>query len=350
MTPTNTMHRVILDCDPGNGVPATDIDDGLALGLLLASPQVRVEAVTIVTGNTHRDVGYRVARTMLEDIGAEIPVYAGSGEALVEPSAPWATRREETSASEEATALWNGVDQPRDFDAAHRYDAAAEIVRRISEEPGEITLVAVGPLTNIAHALQLRPEIAREVQHIVIMGGAFDVPGFLQELNFGIDPEAARIVLSSGADITLVPLDVTIRTTLTLEDISRLREVRTPLAQYLSATTEPWIRYCEMARDLPGCRLHDPLAAAVLLDPGLVTTENCSVDVQLEGIVRSRPVRWVADDVKLATGIVLPDTPEISVVVDVDNGRLVDMLLDVLSYDDSAVYDKVVGDTGILSE
>lgn len=338
MTPTTTTDRVILDCDPGNGVPATDIDDGLALGLLLASPRIRVEAVTIVTGNTHRDVGYRVARTMLQDIGIDIPVHAGSAEALVEPSGPWAIRREENRASEEATALWDGVDQPRNFEPAHRYDAAAEIVRRISAEPGEITLVAVGPLTNIAHALQLRPEIAREAKRIVIMGGAFDVPGFLQELNFGIDPEAARIVLSSGADITLVPLDVTIRTTLTLEDIARLRKVRTPLAQYLSATTEPWIRYCEMARDLPGCRLHDPLAAAFLLEPGLVRTESCSVDVQLGGIVRSRPVRWNADEVKLATGIALPETPEISVVVDVDNARLVDLLLDELSQDDAALH------------
>lgn len=331
MTRANPTHRVILDCDPGNGVPATDIDDGLALGLLLASPDVTVEAVTIVTGNTHRDVGFAVARTMLEDVGVDLPVYSGAADALAEPSAPWAIRREEKRASDEATALWDGVDLPREFDPGHRYDAASEIVRRISEEPGEITLVAVGPLTNIAHALQLRPEIARDVKRIVIMGGAFDVPGFLQELNFGIDPEAAQIVLSSGADITLVPLDVTIRTTLTLDDVSGLREVQTPLARYLSTTTEPWIRYCEMARDLPGCRLHDPLAAALLLDPDLVTTERCSVDVQLDGIVRSRPVRWNAGGVKLATGINLPQTPEISVVVDVDNDRLVRTLLDLLS-------------------
>lgn len=333
MTNTATTHRVIFDCDPGNGVPATDIDDGLALGLLLASPQVQVEAVTIVSGNTHRDVGYAVARTMLEDIGADTPVHAGSAEALLEPSAPWADRRKQTRSSPEATALWDGVDLPREFGPAHRYDAASEIVRRISAEPGEITLVAVGPLTNIAHALQLRPEIASEVRQIVIMGGAFDVPGFLQELNFGIDPEAAQVVLASGADIVLVPLDVTIQTTLTLDDVARLREVRTSLASYLSATTEPWIRYCETFRDLPGCRLHDPLAAAFLLDPGIVTTEKYSVDVQLSGIVRSRPVRWNADSIKLATGIDVPETPEISVAVDVDNSRLVSMLLDVLSTD-----------------
>lgn len=331
MTTTHITHRVIFDCDPGNGVPATDIDDGLALGLLLAAPQIQVEAVTIVSGNTHRDVGYDVARTMLEDIGVDVPVHAGSAEALVEPSAPWAQRREERRSSPEALELWDGIAPPRVFDAGHRYDAASEIVRRVSEAPGEITIVAVGPLTNIAHALQLRPELATEVRQILIMGGAFDVPGYLQELNFGIDPEAARIVLASGADIVLVPLDVTIQTTLTLEDVARLRDVGTPLASYLSSTTEPWIRYCEIFRELPGCRLHDPLAAALLLEPDLVQTERCSVDVQLSGTARSRPLRWNSDSLKLAAGIEVPSIPEISVAVGVDNARLVSVLVDVLS-------------------
>lgn len=84
MTTTAVTDRIIPDCDPGNGVPATDIDDGLALGLLLAAPRTRVEAVTIVTGNTHRDVGYKLARTMLDDIGTDIPVYAGAADALMQ--------------------------------------------------------------------------------------------------------------------------------------------------------------------------------------------------------------------------------------------------------------------------
>ncbi|GAA4431667.1 nucleoside hydrolase [Georgenia halophila] len=331
ITSTTSDHRVILDCDPGNGVPATDIDDGLALGLLLASPRVQVEAVTIVTGNTHRDVGYRVARTMLDDLGSDVPVYAGAATALVEPPAPWATRRDAARGGDDAAALWAGVDAPREYDDGHDYSGPAEIAHRVAAEPGEITLVAVGPLTNIAHAMALHPGLARDAKRIVIMGGGFDVPGFLQELNFGVDPEAARIVLASGADITLVPLDVTITTTLRLEDVDRLAATQTPLAQYLATTTAPWIRYCESAREMVGCRLHDPLAAAVLLEPDLVSTERCSVDVQLTGLVRSRPVRWHRDGVKLATGIDLPETPEIDVVTGVDNDCLVALLLSELS-------------------
>lgn len=328
-------HRVILDCDPGNGVPATDIDDGLALGLLLASPEVHVEAVTIVTGNTHRDVGYRVARTMLDEVGADVPVYAGAASALVEPATPWAERREAGRVSPQATELWSSVPGPGEYDPAGDYSAAAEIARRVAAEPGEITIVAVGPLTNIAHAMQLHPGLARDARRIVIMGGAFDVPGFLQELNFGIDPEAAQVVLASGGDITLVPLDVTITTTLLLDDVDRLRGVSTPVAQYLATTTAPWIRYCESEREMSGCRLHDPLAAAVLLDPELVSVERAAVDVQLTGLVRSRPVRWDPNGVKLATGIDLPAGPEIDIVVGVDNARLVDLLLTELARTDA---------------
>ena len=330
MSPTTTAHRVILDCDPGNGVPATDVDDGLALGLLLANPEVTVEAVTIVTGNTHRDLGYQVARTMLDHVGADIPVYAGAADALLEPAGPWQAGREAPRTGELASRLWAGVPAPGDYDPGFDYSAAAEIARRVASEPGEVTIVAVGPLTNIAHALQLHPGLADDVRQIIVMGGAFDVPGFLQELNFGIDPEAARIVLASGADITLVPLDVTMTTTLLLEHVERLREAGTPLAQYLAETTQPWIRYCERG-GRPGCRLHDPLAAALLIDETLVTTERYSVDVQLTDIVRSRPIRWRREDLRLAKGIDLPDTPEITVVIGVDNDRLVELLITELS-------------------
>src|SRR5699024_4615508 len=157
--------------------------------------------------------------------------------------------------------------------------------------------------------------------------------GFVQELNFAVGPEAARSVLASGADITLVPLDVTHRTTLTLPDLERLHEVSSPLAQYLSVTTEPWIRWCESRSPTQetGCRLHDPLAAALVLDPSLVRLEQCAVDVQLSGLARSRPVRWDPDRPQFAAGLHVPDHPVINVAVDVDNERLVRTLMDALT-------------------
>jgi inosine-uridine nucleoside N-ribohydrolase len=323
---STTPTRVILDCDPGNGVPATDIDDGIALGLLLADPGIQLDAVTIVTGNTHRDVGYDVARSMLDHLGVDAPVYAGASEALQEPSGPWTERREGHRISDLATELWADVPSPDHYDHHNDFSAAAHIAKAVADAPGEITLVAIGPLTNIAHAIQLNPTLPEQVRELVIMGGAFDVPGFLQELNFAVDPEAARFVLASGTPITLVPLDVTITTTLLDRDLEPLRASEKSLPRYLARTVAPWIAYCESDRREQGCRLHDPLAVSFLLDRSIVTTERASVDVQLDDVVRSRPVRWNRDDIRLATGIDLPATPEIDIVTSVDNGRLVELI------------------------
>ncbi|WP_120003977.1 nucleoside hydrolase [Nesterenkonia muleiensis] len=326
-----TRQRVILDCDPGNGVPATDIDDGLALGLLLTAPNIHLEAITIVSGNTHRDVGYNVARSMLNTVGADVPVYPGAATALIEPDAPWVTRRDSKRDNSSSQELWEDVTPPDTFNPEFSYTAGAELARRVAAKPGEIAVVAIGPLTNIAHAIQLHPGFAHDVRKLVIMGGAFHVSGYLQELNFGIDPEAARLVMSSGADITLVPLDVTIKTTLLHEDLEALRSATTPLAEYLAVTTAPWITYCEAERGTVGCRLHDPLAAALLIEPDLITSERGSVDVQLHGLARSRPLFWRSEDVRLAAGIDLPSSPEVEVAREVDNERLVRLLQEYLT-------------------
>ncbi len=171
--------RMIIDCDPGNGVPATDVDDALAIGLALANPEIDVEAITIVAGNTPRDNGYSAARTLLAEAGSEVPVYTGAATALLEPPERWESRRQAKLATADARTLWEGVPAARTYDSGTRHTAAAEIARRVAEAPGEITLVAIGPLTNVAHALQLHPDLPRDVAEIVIMDGAFDVPRLL---------------------------------------------------------------------------------------------------------------------------------------------------------------------------
>lgn len=323
--------RIILDCDPGNGIPATDVDDGLAIALALASPDIELEAITIVSGNTPRDVGYAVARTMMDSLGLSIPVYAGAATALVESDIPWTERRNAKASDASIGNIWDGVPTPGHYSPNGEFTAAAEIVRRVSAAPGEVTLVAVGPLTNIAHALQLYPQLAQEAAEIVIMGGAFEVPGFLQELNFGIDPEAARVVLASGANITLVPLDVTSKTLLTQHDLDRLETAQTPLSRYLVETTRPWIAYCETSRGQSGCWLHDPLAVAVLIDRSIATVEDWTVDVEVSGLARSRPIKWRANELRMSAGLSLPNRSPIKVLTDVNNEKLVTLMLSLLS-------------------
>ena len=116
------------------------------------------------------------------------------------------------------------------------------MVDRVNAAPGEITVLAIGPLTNVATAMLMDPEWAEKVAGLVIMGGAFDEPNVMQELNAAYDPEATHIVWSSCAPLLIVPLDVTRRTHMRISDLDRLDDAATPLAQYLGRTARPWVK------------------------------------------------------------------------------------------------------------
>lgn len=321
--------RVIIDCDPGNGVPAADIDDGLAIALALASPEIQLEAITVVSGNTHRNIGFSVARTMLDSVGVAVPVYAGAAQALVEPSEPWRVRQDANSTRADVIEAWENVEPPAEYDLQSSLGAAEQIASRVCASPGGITIVAIGPLTNIANAIQIAPDLPDKVKRIVIMGGAFDVPGFLQELNFGIDPEAAHIVLTSGAPITLVPLDVTSRTLFRHSDLDRLAGVDgNPLAAYVLETTRPWIDYAAAWRKIEGCLLHDPLTVALILEPDICEYSDALVDVELRGtLTRGRPIMWTSENLRLHVGLAVPELTTVRVATNVDNARLVELLI-----------------------
>lgn len=322
--------RLIIDCDPGNGMKGSDIDDGIAIALALAAQdQISLEMVTVVAGNTAVDDGYRVARTLLAALGADIPVHVGAARGLVEPPEPWSSRRARTDIPAEVMAAWDDVPAPGDYAVPIDDDAAGAIVRAAAAAPGEITLVAVGPLTNVAHALGRRPELAHELAEIVVMGGVFHVPGFLQELNFAMDPEAADVVMGSGAKVTLVPLDTTTRTRLLPEVLEGWARMKSPLTDYLTATTRPWLQLTGYRDGRPGCYLHDPLAMAHLLDPQVGTYQDMVVGVELHGtLTRGRAVGWDPARTLLAAGLRLPERAPIRVMIDVDNDRLVQMLTD----------------------
>lgn len=317
------MKKVILDCDPGNGIPGSDVDDGLAFGFLAAHPDVELLGITVVSGNTSTADGYRVARTMVSVEGREVPVIAGAVRAMSEDPQKWIQRRARAEAPAGAFSVWDGVEGPGDYLAPVDDDAAGFIIRIAAQHPGEVHLVAIGPLTNIAMALMRRPELASELASIHIMGGSFNAPGFLQELNFAVDPEAANMVLGCGAAIRLFPLDVTLLTNLTLSDLEQW-ETETPIGKYLVDTTRPWIEFQSAFRHRNGCALHDPLAAVALLDPEVVTFKEQVVSVECAGsLTRSRPIGWDVSGPRMAAGLDLPVQPSIEVAVTVDNERLV---------------------------
>lgn len=269
------MIRIILDTDLGMGVPGSDIDDGFAFALAQSDPGIQVDLVTTVNGNTDVESATLLALALAERLGCQdIPIFKGAAAPLLYPGRG---RR----ASDETRETY-GHRSPA---AGH---AAEEIVRHVMANPGEITIVAIGPLTNIATALSLEPRLASSVREIVIMGGVFlgqtreaAMPG---EFNVWIDPEAAHAVLHSGARMRWVGLDVTLQVRVTRQHADRMSASSSAFAAFAGECTTSWIDHKKLAH--PGdpeqadsCAMHDPLAVAVLTRPDLVEWRPAHVDV-----------------------------------------------------------------------
>lgn len=286
------MKRIIIDCDPGNGIAGANTDDGLAIALALASPLLSLELITTVAGNTPCETGAQVAKDLIVRLGLDIPVVQGATQALQEDPAPWRETLDKRVEKLELVKLWQGVRQP-DAVVADGDDAAEAMGKLICDNPGEITLVAIGPLTNVALAMQRYPAMAESVAEIVIMGGVFALDDYIKDTNFGVDPEAAHYVLHSGATLTLVPMDVTTQTLLTQQDLTRLTDIDHPLTQFVRETLRPWIDYSRLTRRLPGCWIHDALVVAWLLNQRVACGIDYRVDIELrEGATRGKSWRY----------------------------------------------------------
>ncbi|WP_130833889.1 nucleoside hydrolase [[Erwinia] mediterraneensis] len=321
------MKRVIIDCDPGNGIAGANIDDGLALALALASPDLSLELITTVAGNTPSDTGASVAKDLITRLGLSVPVVQGATRALKEDPAPW---REQLSCSPSLAALWRNVRQPEPR-IADGFDAAEAIGQLICDHPGEFTLIAIGPLTNVAQALQRYPAMAEAVAEIVIMGGVFALDNYIKDTNFGFDPEAAHQVLHSGATLTLIPMDVTTQTLMTHEDLQRITASGHPLAQYVRETLRPWLDYSILTRQLPGSWIHDVLAVAWLLNQRVATGIDYHVDIELRaGATRGKSWRY-RTPLRVKVGVPENSGALIHVLHSVDNALLLNMIEQALN-------------------
>jgi purine nucleosidase len=262
--------RIIIDTDPG-------IDDSLAILLALASPEVTLEGLTVVHGNCSAEQGTRNALSILELAGAGyVPVATGCDLPLVQPSllAP------ETHGGQGLgyAMLPEPLTRPT---VQHGCDF---LIERIMSSPGEITLVALGPLTNVAMALRLEPRIAQNVREVVIMGGAIRHEGNttpMAEFNTFVDPHAAHIVYHSGMPITLVPLDVTYQVILTHADVARLRGLPSPIPQFIEDATRFYMEFHDEYQKIKGCVINDPLALALTFAPDLCDYWEHYVDVDI---------------------------------------------------------------------
>jgi purine nucleosidase len=271
------MHRIIVDTDVAMGAPGSDIDDGFALALAVDLPDQRLELVTTVNGNTDVETSTLLALDLLQRLGrSDVPVVQGARTPLLRPVHDHPAR--------------DRVAGVRERLAHHKPApgrAATAIIEHVMANPGEITLVAIGPLTNVAVAMALEPALTTTVKQIVVMGGVFlrttnalSMPG---EFNVWVDPEAAAIVLNSGAPLRFIGLDVTLQVQLNRADADRLQATGRPFASYAGECAHAWIDYLRTAypgRGFLSAPMHDPLAVAAVSRPQLVTWRPARVEVE----------------------------------------------------------------------
>jgi inosine-uridine nucleoside N-ribohydrolase len=266
------MQRIILDTDPG-------IDDALALFLALASPEVQLEAITTVSGNVDVTLTTHNALTLLELAGrTDIPVARGSDRPLI--------RQPFNAAFVHGENGLGGLQLPEPRIQPVAEHAVDVIIEKILAAPGEITLVTIGPLTNIALALRREPRIAQQVREVVIMGGALRVPGNdtpAAEFNIYVDPHAAHIVLHAGWPIRLVSLDVTTQTQMQREQVQMLTRSESRVISAIKQMLDYSFDVAGPAFGLSGFQMHDPLCLAAAFQSELITWDPVYVDVELHG-------------------------------------------------------------------
>lgn len=268
------MKHVLIDTDPG-------VDDALALLLAFSSPELRVEGLTTVAGNVSLDLGSLNALSLLDFLGVEgVPVVAGAAKPLLRKCRDASSIHGETGLGEATLPEPKGQLDER--------GAVAFILEKVDELGRDLTLIPIGPLTNIAGAILARPSIVHETSGLVIMGGAFGLTPYghgnvspAAEFNVWHDPEAAKIVFDSGIPITAIGLDVT------TDPSNRLTE--TTFKEIEAAGTRRASFVADLCRHLivryGGVSLHDPLAVAAVIDPSLVETERVTVEVETRGDV-----------------------------------------------------------------
>lgn len=273
----SAQHKVIFDTD--FVIPPQD--DGLALLFALQSPELEILGVTTVAGNKSMERATVDALRVLEIAGREdIPVFRGANMPLVHEKSEFSTRvHGEWWSDDPPPAPPGGFAKKQ----AEKTSAVDFIVRTVMENPGEITILAIGPLTNIAVAVRQEPGFAENVKRLVIMGGAVaylpDGAGNVTpnaEFNFWVDPEAAKVVLRSRIPvIELSPLNVSRKSNFSKEYFDQIVAVETPITALIRETMGP--RYATSSNR--PMYMYDQIAVACVFDPTLVTTRNLYVDV-----------------------------------------------------------------------
>ncbi|PCJ95931.1 MAG: nucleoside hydrolase [Hyphomicrobiales bacterium] len=269
---TIQTHKIIIDTDPG-------IDDALAIQLAYADPRIDIVGMTTIFGNVYTHQATRNARHLAELAGHSTRVAEGVHKPYVQ-------------APREPSHYVHGKEGYGDLDAPtpnlpQDSRTAAEFICAMADEHGKsLTLCPIGPLANIAHALDLDPDLPNKIGSVVIMGGAVTVPGNVTshaEANIYNDPHAAERVFSSGLDVRLVGLDITSNIHCVAADFDEIGAGSPEIGGFLHDISEFYLRFYREFAGSDHCCLHDPAALMAITDPDLFTYEESPVTVLLEG-------------------------------------------------------------------
>jgi purine nucleosidase len=304
--------KIILDCDPGH-------DDAVALLLAHGSPGIDLVAVTTVAGNQTLEKVTRNALSVATVIGMRgVPIAAGCARPLVR-----------TVEVAESIHGESGMEGPRlrepttELDSRHAVDLIVDTV--LAHEPGEITLVPTGALTNIALAVRKEPRITERVREVVLMGGGYHVGNWspVAEFNIKIDPEAAHVVFNESWPVTMVGLDLTHQALATPEVAEKIRAVGTTPARFVLELFEFFAASYKDSQGFEYPPVHDPCAVAYVIDPDVMTVRKAPVDIELTGTLT---LGMTVADFRAPA----PPDCHTQVAVKLDHGRFWGLVVDAL--------------------
>lgn len=303
------MKRLIIDTDPG-------VDDAHAILLALAHPDVKVEAITTVNGNVGLDLTTANALKILDAAGKDVPVYRGCDRPLISRSLTAAHVH-----GDDGLGDCGILPSKKSVQTEHAVQA---LIRLANENPGELTLAAIGPLTNLAAALVLDPDLPSKFKQLVVMGGAIYSKGntdtVTAEFNIHTDPEAAAMVFSSWPMLTLISWETTLDHVFTRDALDRFFGLGTPRAKFFHDTNQKILKFIHERLGQDMLFAPDGLALAVAVEPGIVKkAEKRHVSIELHGSqTRGQTVvDWYGST---------QNPPNTEIILEVDQNRFVELM------------------------
>lgn len=303
------MIKLIIDTDPG-------IDDAMAIFYAAAAPEISLLGLTTIFGNVTTKIATRNALRLLEAVELDVPVAHGA-------EAPLSLPPFKPSSQVHGEEGFGDIPAQEPKGAALTEEAADFLIRMAREHRGELVLCPIGPLTNIALAIQRDPEFVKNVKRIVIMGGSLEEGGNITphaEANIYHDPHAADVVFASGAEVVMVGLDVTHRILCTKADFASIAALSPEMGGMLQTMSEFYLHFYETVGKFDGCSLHDPAAVIACSHPQLFTTKKLPLCVSCCGETSGATLAAEAKN-----------RPEVSVCLGVDAPAVKSLFLERLA-------------------